>query len=472
MTAEAPASTPRVTALWAAVLEALRGTPMDFTSGNLSRAVVLLAIPMVIEMMGESLFAIVDALWVSRLGANALAAVGLTESMLEIVYSVAVGLSMATTAMVARRVGERNERGAATAAVQAILVGIVTGVTLGIAGSLAAPRLLRFMGADANVIASGVGYTRWMYGGMTWILLLFLNNAIFRGAGDAATAMRALWVANLVNLVLDPCLIFGLGPFPKLGLTGAAVATNIGRATGVLFQFSCLLRPGRRLLLTRPDLRADLQVMRRLLRLSVGGIGQFLIATASYVGLVRILATFGSHILAGYVIAIRIVIFVLLPAWGLSNAAATLVGQNLGARQPDRAARSVWLTGLYNMSFMCVVAVIFVLCARPVIGLFTHDPEVLPTGVEALRIVSYGYGFYAWGMVMTNAFNGAGDTFTPTAINFFCFWTFQIPIAWLLSRHTGLGPQGVFWAIAASYSMSAIVGFVLFRRGRWKTRQV
>jgi len=456
----------------AAVLEALRGTEMDFTAGKLSRAVVLLAIPMVIEMMGESLFAIVDALWVSRLGASALAAVGLTESLLEIVYAVAVGLSMATTAMVARRVGERNERGAAVAAVQAIAIGIGCGAVLGAAGCVAAPRLLRFMGADAEVIAAGAGYTRWMYGGMTWIMLLFLNNAVFRGAGDAATAMRALWMANATNLVLDPCFIFGLGPFPELGLTGAAVATNIGRATGVMFQFACLLHRGRRLTVTRPDLRPNWGVVRRLLRLSVGGIGQFLIATASYIGLIRILASFGSDILAGYVIAIRIVIFALLPAWGLSNAAATLVGQNLGARQPERAARSVWLTGLYNMIFMCGVTVVFVLFTRPVIGLFTQDPDVLPTGIEALRIVSYGYAFYAWGMVMTNAFNGAGDTFTPTAINFFCFWTFQIPLAWLLSRHTGLGPQGVFAAIAMSYSLSAVVGIGVFRRGRWKTRQV
>jgi putative MATE family efflux protein len=445
---------------------------MDFTEGNLGRGVVLLAIPMVLEMAGESLFAIVDALWVSRLGPAALAGVGLSESLLELVYAIAVGLSMGTTAMVARRSGEKNERGAALTAVQALALGVACGAVLGCFGALAAPRLLRLMGAEESTVLVGTGYARWMLGGMTWILLLFLGNAVFRGAGSAAIAMRALWVANAVNLVLDPCLIFGLGPFPELGLTGAAVATNIGRATGVLFQLRCLLRPGGRLTVTRADLRLEPAVVRQLLRLSIGGIGQFLIATASYIGLVRILATFGSQVLAGYVVAIRTVIFAILPAWGLSNAAATLVGQNLGAAKPERAAAGVWLTGTYNMAFMCAVAALFVVFARPVIALFTRDAEVLPTGVACLRIISYGYGFYAWGMVMTNAFNGAGDTVTPTAINFVCFWAFQIPLAWVLSRHLGLGPEGVFWAIASAYSLSAVLGIALFRRGRWKSRRL
>jgi putative MATE family efflux protein len=456
---------------WSSVKESIRGTEQDFTEGSLSRAVGLLAVPMVLEMIGESLFAITDAFFVARLGPDALAAVGLTESMLEIVYAVAIGLSMPTTAMVARRIGEKNERGAAGAAVQAVVIGITTAAILGTAGAVFAPGLLSLMGASSQTVAAGVGYTRVIYAGMATIMLLFLNNAIYRGAGDAATAMRALWIANGINLVLDPCLIFGLGPFPEMGLTGAAVATTIGRGTGVVYQFWGLFRKPR-IRVTRDDLRVDLTVIGNLLRLSAGGVGQMLIATASYVGLVRILASFGSAVLAGYVVAIRIVIFVLLPAWGLSNAAATLVGQNLGARKPERAERAVWITGAWNMGFMVLVTLVFLLFARAIIRFFTSDPSMAPVGTDALRIISYGYVFYAWGMVMMQAFNGAGDTATPTKINFFCFWLFQIPLAYLLSRPTAMGPIGVFWAIALSYSLSAVVGVVLFRRGKWKNKKV
>jgi putative MATE family efflux protein len=426
---------------------------------------------MVLEMAGESVFAIVDAFFVARLGSSALAAVGLTESVLEIIYAVAIGLAMSTTAMVARRIGEKNEEGAARAAVQAIIVGIVISIVFGAAGFIFAPDLLRLMGGDEQVVAVGTTYTRIMYGGMIVIMLLFLNNAIYRGAGDAAMAMRSVWLANGINVVLDPLLIFGIGPFPELGLTGAAVATTIGRGIGVAFQLRGMSR-GPRLQVRRRHLVFDLEVARRLLRISVGGVGQMLVGTASYVGLIRILATFGSVVLAGYVIAIRIVIFIILPAWGVANAAATLVGQNLGARKPDRAERAVWVTGAWNMAFMAVVTVVFVAFAGAIVAPFSADAETTAVGTRALRIISYGYIFYAWGMVMLQAFNGAGDTATPTKINFFVFWIFQIPLAWVLAHSLDVGPDGVFWAIAIAYSLSAVVGVILFRGGKWKEKEV
>ncbi len=456
---------------WGSVREALSGTERDFTTGSLNRAVALLAVPMVLETAGESVFAVCDAFFVARLGSEALAAVGLTESMLEIIYAVAIGLSMATTAMVARRMGEKNKRGAARAAVQAIGLGVAVALFFGGLGAIFAPHLLGLMGASSETVAMGTSYTRVMYGGMFTILLLFLNNAIFRGAGDAATAMRALWLANAINLVLDPCLIFGLGPFPEMGLLGAAIATNIGRGTGVIYQLWSLSR-GKRLRVTRADLFIAPQVIVRLLRLSAGGVGQMLIATASYVALIRILATFGSTVLAGYVISIRIVIFIILPAWGLSNAAATLVGQNLGARKPDRAERAVWLTGFWNMVFMALVTVVFLSFAPEIIRVFTTDPLTADIGTRSLHIISYGYVFYAWGMVMMQAFNGAGDTWTPTRINFFCFWVFQIPAAWIVAKTLDVGPDGVFWAIAVAYSLSAVIGVWLFRGGSWKEMKV
>lgn len=456
---------------WSVVRESLQGTERDFTSGNLNRAVGILAVPMVLEMAGESVFAICDAFFVARLGSDALAAVGLTESTLEIIYAVAVGLSMATTALVARRTGEKDPRGAARAGIQAVVIGVVTALVFGLAGAWFAPALLGSMGASPSTVEMGTAYTRVMYAGMASILLLFLNNAIYRGVGDAATAMRALWIANAINLVLDPCLIFGWGPFPELGLMGAAVATTIGRGTGVLYQFWGFSRSNR-LRMIREDVAVDLSVIRTLLRLSAGGVGQLLIATASWVALVRILATFGSDVLAGYVISIRIVIFIILPSWGLSNAAATLVGQNLGAGKPERAERAVWLTGVWNMFFMALVTAVFLLFGPEIVGIFTDDPAVKPIGIDCLRIISYGYIFYAWGMVTVQAFNGAGDTVTPTWINFFCFWMFQIPFAYILATYTAIGPAGVFWAIALAYSLSAVVGVLLFRRGKWKEREV
>ncbi len=457
--------------LWASIRESLRGSEQDFTTGNLNRAVLLLSVPMVLEMAGESAFAVADAFFVARLGSNSLAAVGLTESVLELIYAVAVGLSMSTTALVARRIGEKDERTAARTAVQAIIVGIVVSLVLGVAGLIWAPDLLRLMGASDETVAVGSTYTRIMYGGMMVIMLLFLNNAIFRGAGDAAMAMRSVWLANGINIVLDPLLIFGIGPFPELGLAGAAVATTIGRGTGVAFQLRGMSR-GTRLRVQRADVRLDLPLIRRLLRVSAGGVGQMLVAMASYVGLIRILATFGSVVLAGYVIAVRLVIFVLLPAWGVANAAATLVGQNLGAGKPDRAERAVWVTGGWNMVFMAVITVVFVTFAEPIVGVFTPDPEMRAIGTRSLRIISYGYVFYAWGMVVLQAFNGAGDTTTPTWINFFVFWVYQLPVAWLLAHPLGVGYEGVFWAVATAYSMSALVGLWLFRRGSWKKKQV
>ena len=461
----------RPTGLWASIREAFSGSERDYTKGSLNRAVALLAIPMVLEMAGESAFAVADAFFVARLGGEALAAVGLTESVLEIIYAIAIGLSMSTTAMVARRFGEKNERAAARTAVQAIAVGIATSIILGAAGVIWAPQLLRMMGATPETVEIGSTYTRIMYGTMGVIVLLFLNNAIYRGAGDAAMAMRSVWLANGINIVLDPLLIFGLGPFPELGLTGAAVATTIGRGTGVAYQFWGFSR-GRRLRVEASDVRLDLRIVRRLLRISGGGVGQLLVSQASYIGLIRILAGYGTAVLAGYVVAIRVVIFIIMPAWGLSNAAATLVGQNLGARKPERAERAVYVTGVWNMLFMAVITVLFVTFASEIIAPFIAEPESHASGTRALRIISYGYVFYAWGMVMLQAFNGAGDTATPTKLNFVIFWLFQLPLAWILARTLGLGPVGVYWAIAIAYSLSAVVGILLFRRGRWKEKEL
>ncbi|MEE8595361.1 MAG: MATE family efflux transporter, partial [Gemmatimonadota bacterium] len=359
----------------------------------------------------------------------------------------------------------------ARTAVQAIAVGIATSIILGAAGVIWAPQLLRMMGATPETVEIGSTYTRIMYGTMGVIVLLHLNNAIYRGAGDAAMAMRSVWLANGINIVLDPLLIFGLGPFPELGLTGAAVATTIGRGTGVAYQFWGFSR-GRRLRVEASDVRLDLGIVRRLLRISGGGVGQLLISQASYIGLIRILAGYGTAVLAGYVVAIRVVIFIIMPAWGLSNAAATLVGQNLGARKPERAERAVYVTGAWNMLFMAVITVLFVTFASEIIAPFIAEPESHASGTRALRIISYGYVFYAWGMVMLQAFNGAGDTATPTKLNFVIFWLFQLPLAWILARTLGFGPVGVYWAIAIAYSLSAVVGILLFRRGGWKEKEV
>ena len=458
--------------LWNSLREAIRGSHQDFTTGNLNRAILLLAVPMVLEMVLESLFAVVDVFWVAHLGANAVATVGLTESLLSLVFAVGLGLSLSTTAMVARRIGEKDPAGAAVAGVQAIALGLAVSLAIGAPCLLFAPHLLRLMGASPEIVAVGSGYARIALGGSGVLLLLFLNNAIFRGTGDAAIAMRILWVSNIINLVLDPCFIFGLGPFPRLGVTGAAVATITGRSIGVVYQFYRLLRGTERIRILRRQMRINLHVLLRLARVSLTGILQFAIAHTSWIGLVRIVSMFGAAALAGYTIAIRIVIFAILPAWGLSNAAATLVGQNLGAKQPERAEQSVWRTGIYNMLFLGSVGVLFIFFAEPLIRLFSHDPAVVPLGAACLRIVSYGNIGYAYGMVMLQAFNGAGDTVTPTFVYLFGFWLLEIPLAYWLAIPAHLRSNGVFIAIVIAETAIAGASAILFKRGRWKRQQI
>ena len=458
--------------LWSSVREALRGSHQDYTTGNLNRAILLLAIPMVLEMVLESLFAVVDVLWVGRLGANAVATVGLTESLLSLVFAIGIGLSMSTTAMVARRIGEKDPEDAAVAGAQAIFLGLLVSLAIGVPSFVFAPQLLRLMGASPEIVATGTGYARIALGGCGAIVMLFLNNAIFRGAGDAAIAMRLLWVSNILNLILDPCLIFGLGPFPRLGVTGAALATFSGRSIGVLYQFYRLMKGSERLRIPPRLLRLNPRVMWRLIRVSLTGILQFAIANTSWIGLVRIVSIFGSAALAGYTIAIRIVIFVILPSWGLSNAAATLVGQNLGAGHPQRAEQAVWRTGLYNMLVLGLIGVVFIFTATPLVRLFTHDPAVVPLAASALRILSYGNIAYAYGMVMLQSFNGAGDTVTPTIVNFFGFWVLEIPLAWWLALHLGLHSTGVYLSIVIAQAAVAIASILLFRRGKWKLQLI
>jgi putative MATE family efflux protein len=470
---EAPAASERgLRALLAVTREALTSAERDYTAGPIGRAVILLAIPMVLEMAMESLFAIFDVFFVSRLGVDAVAAVGLTEAVMTILYSIAGGIGMAVTALVARRIGEKRPEEAAAVTVQAIAVGVAVSLLVGVPGGLLAPRLLRLMGAPDTVVAAGSGYASVMLGSSATVVLLFMINAAFRGAGDAALAMRTLWLANGVNLLLDPCLIFGLGPFPELGLTGAAIGNAIGRGTGVVYQLAVLLRGRGTLRLVGAELRLRLGLVAQLLRVSVGGTLQYLVATASWVALVRIVGGFGAAAVAGYTIAIRIIIFALLPSWGLAGSAATLMGQNLGAGRPERAERSVWLAGVFNTVFLLGVAVVFVAAARPLVGLFTSDEETLRLGAQCLRWVAYGYGFYGLGMVIVQAFNGAGDTATPTWINLGCYWFFQIPLAYVLAYRLDLGALGAFIAIPVAESVVTVVSVLVFRRGRWKTVKV
>lgn len=452
--------------------EALTGSDQDFTEGSLSRGIALLAIPTMLEMAMESAFSVVDAFWVARLGADSLAAVGLTEGVVTLVFSIGLGLSMAATATVARRVGERDPDSAASAAGQAIVCGAAVGIATGLGGVFLAARLLGLMGAPASVIRAGTGYASVVLGGNVAIVLLFLINGVFRGSGDAAAAMRTLWLANLINMALDPCFIYGFASFPRLGVTGAAVATTIGRSIGVVYQLSILFRGKSRVRLALRHLRPDWRVMGRLLRVGSTGMLQYFISTASWVSLARINARFGSAAIAGYTLAIRIIVFALMPSWGIVAAAATLVGQNLGAGRPERAERAVWMAGAYNTAFLAAVAVCFFSVARPLVSLFTSDAAVAPVAVACLRYVSLGYPFYAWGMIVEQAFNGAGDTATPTWMNFFCYWLLQIPLAWLLAERAGLGPRGVYLAICIAESVLAVVGIAWFRRGRWKLANV
>lgn len=458
--------------LWTTLREAIRGSHQNYTEGPVGRSILLLAIPMVLEMVLESVFAVTDIFFVAKLGPNAIATVGITESMLAMVYAIALGLSIAAAATVARRIGEGDHEGAAHTAVQVLALGAIISVLLGVVGAVLAPHLLRLMGASEDVVAVGTPFTRIMLGGNATILMLFLINAVFRGAGDAAIAMRVLWLANGINIILGPLLIFGLGPFPELGIAGAAVATNIGRGTGAVYAISRLARPGSRVSIGRRHLSLDPALMMRLIRLSTSGAFQVFIGMASWLGLIRILATFGSAALAGYTIGIRIIIFALLPSWGLSNAAATMVGQALGAGKPDRAERSVWLAGFYNMCFLGVVGLAFVLFARPIVSLFTSDPAVSVYAIACLRTVALGFLFYAYGMVITQSFNGAGDTWTPTWINLLVFWLWEIPLAYALAIVFGFGPQGVFYSMTIAFSTLAVVSALVFRRGRWKGRMV
>lgn len=459
-------------AWWPLLRDAVRGVEVDLTSAPITRALVLLAVPMILEMLMESVFAVVDVFWVAHLGATAVATVGLTESMMTIIYSVAMGMSIGAMALVARRVGEKELAGASRTAVQAIVLGVLIALLIGVAGAIYAPELLRLMGADADVIAHGSNFTRVMLGGNVTVFMLFLINAIFRGAGDAVYAMRVLALGNGLNIVLGPLFIFGLGPVPALGVTGAAVATNIGRGCAVLYQLYVLIGGRSKLKFTRADLPLDLDVMWNVLKLSSSATLQMLISMTSYLAVMRVLSQFGSDPLAGYTIGFRIAMFALMPSFGLANAAATLVGQNLGAKRPDRAEQSAWRACFVSAGFLGMVGALFWLFAPQIVAIFTHDPEVSRYAIDDLRIESLGFPFYAFGMVLSQAFNGAGDTRTPTLINIAVFWVLQLPLAWWSSTHTALGPRGVFITLAVCFSVFAAVSFVLFRLGRWKTTEV
>jgi putative MATE family efflux protein len=454
------------------IREAVSGTEQDFTEGRLSRAILLLSIPAVLEMVMESVFVIADIFFVSKLGADAVATVGLTESMITIIYAIAIGLGTATTSLVSRRIGEKNNESASRSAFQAILTGLTVSLMIGIPGALYADRLLELMGASGNIIENMAGYTRIMLGGNVVIMMLFIINAIFRSAGDAAVAMKVLWIGNIINIILDPCLIFGIGPFPEMGVKGAAVATTIGRGTAVMVQFYLLFFGRTRIRLSLAHLSVDLGIMFKLLRLSFGSIGQNLISTTSWIALVRIISFFGSEVVAGYTIAIRIIGFTLLPSWGISNAASTLVGQNLGAKKPERAEKAVWVTGWVNMILLGAIGLILILFPGAFIRLFITNEHVIQSGIICLRIVSIGFIAYGLGMVLVNSFNGAGDTSTPLKINIFAFWMVEIPLAYILAIVAGLNEQGVFIAIVLAESLMTLIAWVVFRRGKWKLKVV
>jgi putative MATE family efflux protein len=454
------------------VREALRGHSTDLTKAPIGKALVLLAVPMILEMVMESVFALVDVFWVSHLGADAVAVVGLTESMMMIIYALAMGVAIGVMAMVARRVGEKDLDAAARTATQGIALGLMIALGIGVCGALFADDLLRFMGADERIVAKGSSFTAVMLGGNATVFLLFLINAVFRGAGDAALAMRALWLGNILNIVLGPLLVFGPGPFPELGVTGAAVATTIGRGCAVVYQLSVLWRGRSKVAVARRHLGLDLGVMASVLRISASAAFQMLIVMTSYIGVMRVLSGFGSEALAGYTIGFRILMFAMLPALGLANAAATLVGQNLGAGQPERAEQAVWKACFASAAFLSVVGLVFIAGAEALVGGFTGDAAVIAHGVKYLHIVALGFPFYAFGMVVSTAFNGAGDTRTPTMINLGVFWVVQMPLAWVLSHHTALGASGVFVTLALCFSLFAVVSVALFRRGAWKRIRV
>ncbi len=451
---------------------ALTGKEQEFTSGSIRRAVFMLSVPMVLEMMMESIFFLVDAYYVSSLGANAIATVGLTESVLTLVYAIAIGLSMGVTAIVARRVGEKDISGASQTAIQSILLGIVIAAIISCIGILFPKEILGLMGAEPDLIADGYGYTQVLLGGNVTIMLLFLINAVFRGAGDASVAMRVLIFSNLLNIILDPIFIFGFGPVPAFGVQGAAIATTIGRGSAVLFQLLILFYGWSKIKVTFKDIVFRAGIMLNLVKVSLGGIGQFIIGTSSWVFLMRIMAEFGSEVLAGYTIAIRVLMFTLMPSWGMSNAAATLVGQNLGAAKPERAEQSVWKTGKYNAYFMAIVSIFYLVFAEVIIRIFSDEALIIEYGALSLRVIAAGYVFYAYGMVIIQSFNGAGDTKTPTVINFFCFWVFQLPFAYLAALILNWGAMGVFLAITFAEVLIAVIGIIWFKKGKWKEVKV
>ncbi|MEQ9353688.1 MAG: MATE family efflux transporter [Vicingaceae bacterium] len=458
--------------IWSEVKASLSGTDKDFTKGSIGKAILVLSIPMVLEMLMESVFAVVDIFFVSKLGAEAIATVGITESLMTLIYAIAIGFAMATTAVVSRRFGEKNYDKASITAVQAIIAGILVSTPIAIFGGYFAPELLVLMGATGQIVSEFSVYTTIMFSTNFVIMLIFVINSVYRGAGDANIAMRTLIIANGINIILDPVLIFGLSIFPEMGIAGAAVATSIGRGIGVGYQCYKLFDGKTRINVLKKHLVLRWDIMSNLIRVSLGGIGQFIIATSSWIGLVRIIAEFGSVSLAGYTIAVRILIFSILPSWGMSNAAATLVGQNLGANQPERAERSTWISAFANMVFLGIVGLIFFTNAELLMGIFTSDEAIIDVGARCLRIMSYGYLAYAFGMVIIQAFNGAGDTLTPTLINLVCFWIVEIPLAYFLAMNLGLAEEGVFYSIVVSETLLGLIGFILFKRGKWKTTQV
>jgi len=452
---------------------AIKGTNQSYTSGSINRAIVLLAIPMILEMAMESLFAIVDTFFVSKISADAVATVGLTESVITLIYSIAIGISMAPMAMIARFIGEDNPEKASKVALQAIYMAVVIALLIGIPGAIYADDILRLMGGSETLIRDNVGYTRIMFASNLFIMLLFLLNGIFRGAGDASLAMRALWIANIINIILDPLFIFGVGPFPELGVQGAAVATTIGRGLGVAFQLYILTGAHSRVKLYVKDLRVDWDIIKRLGRIAATGAGQFLIASASWIFLVRIIAqNFGSEAMAGYTIAIRLIIFTMLPSWGLGNAAATLVGQNLGAKEPGRAATSTWRAAHFNMIYLVSVAILYYAFAPQWVSFFSTDPAVLEAGIQALQIFAIGYIGFGYAMVISQAFNGAGDTRTPTIVNLICFWMIEIPLGYFLALTVGWGLAGVCWAVVIAETLVSILIILLFLQGKWKKFEV
>ncbi|MBK6912915.1 MAG: MATE family efflux transporter [Ignavibacteriales bacterium] len=462
----------KISSAWNLLRLGIAGEDANILTGNIDRAIILLAIPMTLEMVMESLFAVVDIFFVSKIGVNAIAAVGLTESLMTITYSLGWGLALGTTAMIARRVGEKDNEGASIAAVQSIYLAFIIAGPIMIAGLLFAEDFLRLMGASEMIIAEGAGYTRLIFGSNIIVILLFLINGIFRGAGDAALAMRSLWIANSINIILDPMFIFGIGPFPEWGIEGAAIATVIGRAVGICYQVYHLAKGRGIVKIHSGNWQYKNDIVVRLVRLSSGVTAQFIIGSASWIFLMRIMSTFGSVALAGYTIAIRIIIFTILPAWGFSNAAATMVGQNLGALQPERAEKSVWRTGFFNAIFMGIVMIVFLFFSDDIADFFTDEKEVVKSAAQCLNIFSLGYFSYAFGMVLVQAFNGAGDTRTPTIMNLVIYWLMQIPLAYLLSVQLSLGAPGVYWTVVICETLFSIAGYFLFKKGKWKTIKV